>query len=467
MHLNYFYNSGSHPLKDFEKLFLHRKIMSFWNSSYDSVITPKKITPKESSLHSQQSYFPLQKFFSDSLYYSINTMQEIKEDLVINPVSPNFDKTVIKSNFSLKKFLTIGLATIALQLGVTALHNYDSSDNISNNIAQSHLTTSMVPHDSAQNTIFLDKYITTQPVFLKHNKVNYLIPFTDFLQKSISQSNPVESIREQSFLSAVQLPKYMQSMFTNKTEAFLYLLKVAEGKQNRFYPDNKGIAIAYGWNPTRNTHAFNLQIAQEAGLDEQQIAAILKISDTNKVNFVPKDLKNLRLSPEQVQKTAIALMPHYEQSFLDAMSLHSIRLGRDPIKDLSAYYELPNNQQAVMIHMAYKVGGENLVNYKTFYKKLFSYLDKPTKANLSQVQKNFQYTYATLDGERLHDSRVEEIHTGFFSDCSIASDPKIKEKVSTKINQCRNIANLTNKESVSDLRQNVAGIQSKMAKIFG
>ena len=119
-----------------------------------------------------------------------------------------------------------------------------------------------------------------------------------------------------------------------------------------------------------------------------------------------------------------------------------------------------------MIHMAYKVGGANLMDYKTFYKKLFNYIDKPTKANLNQIQNNFQYTFANLDGQRLHDVRVEKIHTSYFSSCAISPDLKAKENVSAKITQCRNIANITNPESVQDMKVNVAGIQSKMSKMF-
>lgn len=463
MKFNYFYNTGSLPFKGLQPKMSQDTLLSFWSGDTFKNFLSSSVK----NLHSVASY-PVDKFFSDSLNYSINRIKEINEDLVVNPVSPAFEKTVSTSKFSLKKFLAIGAATVALQMGATAIHNNNVETDF---IQQQHISSLQV--DYASQSVIQSKIdLSTQSLNgIQSIKQQSLLPqdngFAAFLKQSIYNPNPVESLKQDIPKEVVKLPKYMQSMFKTKDEAFLHLLNVAEGKQDKFYRDNKGIAIAYGWNPTRNTKEFNLQIAQEAGLDEAQTAAILKVSNTNKVNYVPKDLKKMRLSGEQVQKTALALMPHYEQGFLDAMAYNSLRNGRNPAKDIAAYHDLPNNQQAVMIHMAYKVGADNLMNYKTFYKKLFSYLDKPTKANLNQVQKNFQYTYANLDGTRLHDTRVEDIHTGFFADCAISSDPKAKEKVSSKINQCRNVANLTNPETVKEIKTNVATIQTKMTKMFG
>lgn len=447
MNFNHFYNTGSQPFKNFE-FTNSNTISSLWtgnNLQNFNFSTKKKLF---STFNSFLNY-SLGHFFSDSLNYSLHRIKEIINDLVLNPLSSSFDKSVSTSNFSFKKFLTIGVTTIILQLGATALQNTDNSENT-------------IVKNNTYSSLQSDNYLSNLNSIPTSNSLN----FSSFVKQSLSQSNPVESLKQDTFNNAVKIPKYMQSMFKTKEEAFLHLLNVAEGKQDKFYRDNKGIAIAYGWNPTRNSKEFNLKIAQESGFNEEQTAAIIRVSDTNKVNYVPKDLRKIKLSNEQLQKTAISLMPHYEEGFINAMTYHSLRHGRNPEKDIANYHDLPNNQQAVMIHMAYKVGGENLIHYKTFYKKLFSYLDKPNKSNLNQVQQNFQYTYANLDGTRLHDSRVEEIHTGFFSDCSIQANPKLKEKVSSKINQCRNIANLTDKDTVNDIKSNVASIQTKMSNIF-
>lgn len=463
MKFNHFYNAGSLPFQVINHSMQEENLSSLWNG--DKFKNFLSYTDKMySSVYSVATY-PVDKFFYDSLNYSINTVKEINEDLSYNPTSEKFAQNVSNSKFSLGKFVKIGLATLALQMGATALHtnqaDTDYIETASPTTLKVDYTSPAVTNKQADTTLSLFSSHNTESNFLPQNTV------TQFLTQSVMNSNPVESIKHDIPKEVFKIPKYMQSMFSTKEDAALHVLNVAEGKQNRFYRDNKGIAIAYGWNPTRNTKEFNLRVAQEAGLTPEQTAAILKVSDTNKVNYVPKELKKIRLTDEQVEKIALALIPRYEQEFLEAMSYHSERNKRDIQKDIEAYHQLPNNQQAVLIHMAYKVGAENLTQYKTFYKKFFSYLDKPNKANLQQVQKNFTYTYATLEGERLHDTRVEEIHTGFFAQCAINADPKAKEKVASKINQCRNIANLTNPDTVKDMKVHVATIQTKMSKMFG
>lgn len=461
MKFNYFYHAGSQQFKWIDEKNSQKSLASFWTGdklkNFVSSTTQKINSTLSTTVHAV-AHYPLNKFFSDSLNYSLGRMNEIKTDLVVNPVSPAFEKVSTSSKFSFKKFVAIGAATVALQMGATAVHNNVSTDFI-NTDQFSSLQASNLSHGSMfQSNINIKNQ--------KNNAIASGQSLTDFFQQAITNSNPVESIRQDAPQAAVKLPKYMQSMFKTKEDAFLNLLNVAEGKQDRFYRDNKGIALAYGWNPTRNSKEFNLNIAKQAGLDEAQTAAIARVSNTTKVNFVPKDLKKMRFTSDQVDKIALALMPHYEQGFLDAMTLNAVRAGKNPLQYVVSYNALPNNQQAVMIHMAYKVGGDNLTNYKTFYKKLFSYIDKPTKTTLHQVQENFQYTYATLDGQRLHDTRVESQHSSFFSNCAINPDPKAKEKVSSKINECRNVANITNPELVQDMRTNVAGIQSRMSKMF-
>lgn len=471
MNFNYFYNAGSLPFQHINHSMQQDKLLSFWTG--DNFKSFLSYTDKMySSVYSVATY-PVDKFFYDSLNYSVNTLKEINQDLAYNPVSEKFNQNISSSKFSIRKFVKIGLATLALQMGATALQQHQVNNDLS---YQSYPSSSLKVEYATPltNSPQVNKLTdNSQLSLLPHqnmvygNSVLQNNSFSDFFKLSVMNSNPVESIQHDLSKEVFKLPKYMHSMFKTKEEATLHVLNVAEGQQNRFYRDNKGIAIAYGWNPTRNTKEFNLRIAQEAGLTTEQTAAILKVSDTNKVNYVSKELKKIRLTPEQVNKTALALIPRYEEEFLQAMRYHAERNKRNIDKDIAAYHHLPNNQQAVLIHMAYKVGAENLMKYKTFYKKFFAYLDKPTKANLQQVQNNFTYTYATLDGERLHDTRVEEIHNGFFAQCAISSDSKAKEKISSKINQCRNIANLTNPDTVKDLKNNVATIQTKMAKMFG
>jgi hypothetical protein len=247
------------------------------------------------------------------------------------------------------------------------------------------------------------------------------------VQKIISPIEQIQSLIQQKF----ELPHYNSSVYTSQQQAFLDVLNQAEGKQNSFYKDNKGIAIAYGWNPTRNSLQFNTMIAQKADLNSQEIKAIQAISNNHNIHEVPKDLKNIRLSNQQMNNIAIALMPYYEEQFLDAMIYQSILKGRNYQKDLDAYFHLPDQQKAVLTHMAYKVGFLNLLHYQKFYQSFFHYLDNPSQRNLNNVDSNFTYTYQIADGERLHDTRVENLHKIIFSEV------KTKEQVAFNIQKYR------------------------------
>lgn len=81
--------------------------------------------------------------------------------------------------------------------------------------------------------------------------------------------------------------------------------------------------------------------------------------------------------------------------------------------------------------MAYKVGFLNLLKYNTFYQNLFHYLDNPNQKDLTNVQNHFIYTYKLPDGERIHDTRVENLHKEIFAEV------KTKEQVALNIQQYR------------------------------
>lgn len=463
MKVNYFSKIGMFPFGGIYRVFAIQKIYSLWRGEpARNYIIKSKINGPSQASHT------LDKFFSDGFAFYLERVKGIYSNYSISSNLSELDNISKKSSFCWKKFVAIGSVALALQMSATAIQNTDTqSSSMIINGSQFKNT-----HSSREisHKYFLNENIgRSVGIFLQDNSVKKFSiagEFSKFIEQSASISSPTDAFRAKLFRTVFKFPKYMHSMFASKDEAFLHLLNVAEGRQDKFYRDNKGIAIAYGWNPTRNSKEFNLEIAKKAGLNSEQTEAIIKVSETTKVNHVPKDLKKLRLNGKQLDKTAIALMPHYEEGFLSAMRQHSLRNHRNPDKDIAAYQRLPNNQQVVMIHMAYKVGPANLLNYKTFYRKLFRYLDNPNRSNLNQVQRNFTYTYATLDGQRLHDARVEDIHTGFFSDCSINPDPKQKENVSAKINQCRNVANITRKEKLHEMRTQVATIQNRMFKLL-
>lgn len=339
------------------------------------------------SIKSQYKKTKLPKYIS----YGMETMSELKSDIHLNPFGKETEEQTRK--IDKKKFLAVGVACFMLSATTLELNSFYNKDTqqISNPI-----------------------------------KIN--------LDISNPQSNPTNQLAK-----SLQ-PKFMTSIFKNKLEAFTKLLGMTEGKANFFYKDNLGVATAYGWNPTKNSKEFNVDVAHKIGMSTAQVKTIEKISDNSKIQSVPAPLKKVVLSEKQVQKSAEVMMGFYENEFLKVMKIKSQENKKDYDKMLKAYHELPNNQQAVMVHMAYKVGTPNLLKYNQFFKQLFNYMEHPTSHNLDKVTANFDYSYKTRKGTRLHDTRVEEAHNEFFNECSIKDgEKKQKEVVKERVNSCRNL----------------------------
>lgn len=319
----------------------------------------------------------------------LQAFSEIKRDLLLNPLSKNTDEQIKK--IDKKHFLMVGLTCLVLS-GVTLEYKINNTN---------------VP-----NFLNIDLHI------------NFKNP----------NPNPTEQIAQ-----SLQ-PKFMTSIFHSKLEAFTKLLDMTEGKSNFFYKDNLGIATAYGWNPTKNSKSFNVEVAQKIGMTTLQVKAIEKISDNSKIQSVPTSLKKVVLSDKQVKKSAEIMMGVYEKEFLKVMKIKARKNNKDYTKVLKFYHDLPNNQQAVMVHMAYKVGITNLLKYDIFFKNLFTYMEKPTNLNLINLTDNFDYSFKTRKGNRLSDTRVEQAHNKFFNECSLKeSDKTHKTSVNERVQSCRQL----------------------------
>ena len=324
--------------------------------------------------------------------YGLTAISEIKSDIHLNPLNKETEEQVKKIDKS--KFLAIGVACFMLSATTLEVHSFYNKD--------------------------------TQKINITPIELN--------LNLSAPKSNPTNQLAQ-----SLQ-PKFMTSVFKNKLEAFTKLLGMTEGKANFFYKDNLGVATAYGWNPTKNSKEFNVDVAHKIGMSTAQVKTIKKISDNSTVQSVPAPLKKVVLSEKQVQKSAEVMMTFYENEFLKVMKIKSQENNKDYEKMLKAYHQLPNNQQAVMVHMAYKVGTPNLLKYNKFFKQLFNYMEHPTSNNLDKVTANFDYSYKTRKGTRLHDTRVEEAHNEFFNECSIKDvERKQKEVVKERVSSCRNL----------------------------
>lgn len=337
------------------------------------------IDPIVKAIHKQYIKSPIPGFIS----LSLKSLSEIKKDINLNPLSSATHEQIKK--IDKKHFLIVGLACLVLS-GVTLEY--------------------------------------------KHNLNTLSQSFNIHLNLSQPTANPANDLVES------LPPMFMKSVFNSKLEAFIKLLGITEGKANFFYKDNLGVATAYGWNPTKNSKEFNVDVAYKIGMSTSQVKSIAKISANSTIQSVPTSLKKVILSDKQIQKSAEIMLQFYEAEFLKVMKIKSQQNGKDYNDVLHYYHQLPNNQQAVMVHMAYKVGTKNLLKYDIFFKRLFTYMEHPTTINLNKVTANFDYLYKTKSGDTLHDTRVEKTHNEFFNECSI-TDSDQKEKMKQQVKSCR------------------------------
>jgi hypothetical protein len=214
------------------------------------------------------------------------------------------------------------------------------------------------------------------------------------------------------------IKKYNANLETAfKHNSFFRLLCLTEGFSNIFYKDNIGVAAIFGWNPTRNSEEFNEYILNKVPMDNKVKAAILNLSNKGeKVKAVPQDIANYQFTPSQVLKMTESMKGFYEDVFLKVLTKkmddkHFSDAQKQKVID--GYHHLPDNQRAVLIHMAYKLGEPNLVKYNGFFNRFLVYAVKPTQVNKTLVANQFSYYY-TKDKKRYHDTQTEEIHNEYF-----------------------------------------------------
>lgn len=243
-----------------------------------------------------------------------------------------------------------------------------------------------------------------------------------------------EQLNENQNLSYIDkdvfLFKKSDSVFKSKTEAFSKLLYITEGKSKIFYKDNSGIATLYGWNPTKTPKKLNLELSKAMGLNKKEQDAIEAVSSNPNIQYIPHNLKKIVFSDKQLKISVQFMMNTYEKELFNVMKIKSIEKKQDFEQLQKQYYELPYNQQAVLLHMVYKVGATNLLKYNDFFDTLFTYMHTPNIENLKSTSKSFEYSYMK-HGEKLRDSNVEKKHEAFFINCLHSNNSPLNENISS------------------------------------
>lgn len=220
-------------------------------------------------------------------------------------------------------------------------------------------------------------------------------------------------VHDQSFVESIK--NDYQAVSSSLADCFINILKSAEGVSSSFYPDNKGYAVGYGFNPTQNTAQYNKSILEFAQVDPIIAKFIIEHANDYKntqTKGIPEEFKNIKFTPEQINKMAIFAKQSYEKDFYSVLKEKIEHKGYNGAKEeklLKSYQDLPSNQKAVLIHMVYKVGSNNLRKYNTFFSNFINYLDNPSVENKEKVATQFIYHYKS-QGKDLLDNRVSKIH---------------------------------------------------------
>lgn len=366
----------------------------FFSLASNAMLHNEKLKKMILNLKINSLFFPV-------AYYNTNVFKKMFDNTV-----NNFDSIALK--FYENKPLQAGVVSFsfAFALATVSIHYL-------NNATQNQPSNNQTQYSNYSNEMIVEKFLT--------NGRNSL--------KDLSFANKEEFL---AFINSFETEQDINviTRFPTKIKAFTLLLETTEGKENKFYKDNRGIAIGYGWNPTQNTKEFNLKIAKALKLNKKETANIIKISNTNSINAVPDFLKDFYLNNQQLSKIAEFTMERYEKEFLNVLKVKAEQKSQNYDLMKAKYSQLPFNQQVVFIHMVYKVGATNLLKYDDFFDNIFAYFNNPTIKNLDVASNSFQYSYVDRNGTRRRDTRIEKTHQNFFVEHTILNEDN---KRTTKI----------------------------------
>lgn len=224
---------------------------------------------------------------------------------------------------------------------------------------------------------------------------------------TLSLANSSARLNEKNILEQSHLAE--KNAAKEDLHAFETILLQAEGFEHSFYKDNKGVAIAYGWNIHKSATSFNTQMAKEIGLKEQEVNKILLAAKDPKQDTALARLTGIKISRQSAKKASQFLMSYYTKEFCEVWQNKQKNLNcEQALKSYSPH------QKAVFAHMAYKLGRTGLSNFTSFFSHLSaaSHLTQnkkdPTPA-LQAAANEIGYVYWSK-GEKRRDQKVQDLH---------------------------------------------------------
>ncbi|BCM12945.1 hypothetical protein MAFF241648_21350 [Ralstonia solanacearum] len=178
------------------------------------------------------------------------------------------------------------------------------------------------------------------------------------------------------------------------------LVATLEGWRPTFYYDNKGAAVAFGWNWGMNTASSIKNIAGKAQIPSGMVQSAIYLAGDKGRPVLPSAAA-FTMSEQQGLATINALRYEvYEKTARAA-------LGKD-------FDKLTPYQQAVAVYHVYKTG--NYAHWQSLTYSLKKCANGQDKAVCADAAKQFTYSYSLLSGERIKDTRSQTYMGALFQD---------------------------------------------------
>ena len=173
---------------------------------------------------------------------------------------------------------------------------------------------------------------------------------------------------------------------------FESIVSEAEGFVPGAYMDNKGVAVAFGWNVSMQSSSFNRRVAKAIGLPKSAQETLARLSGV----MTPESLPNVRITPKQGLQAVRLMRPVYEQAMRELVP---------------SFDRLQPHERAALVYHAYKVGPDGAESYKRLLSALARYDQEQSDENRKAVAKTFTYWFTHTDDQnqvkRVKDRRAE------------------------------------------------------------
>lgn len=320
-------------------------------------------------------------------------------------------------------------STVMLGLGASAVLFFSDSDTtntnnssftIKNNELLSVVKGKLLQAANNQNQNEV-KEAVKQTKFL----INEASPLVNQYNKD--QLNEAGNFDLPSNLADNQIARKVAQLQFEKENYSLSLKSEAEGFGRQVYNDNIGKAFGYGWNLTFQNSQYNKDLATAISTDKNYINKIVSLSGKEGVT---KSSAGLTIEPQRAMQVSALMSERFYEGAINgiasklpknklAVAEHNATGKSYKEIAVDVYNRLEENEKAVVVYHAYKVGSAGFAKYNNLINSLITYsFEKEKTPEMRRgVADQFTYKYK-LNGKVLEDTRASILIGAMFADPS-------------------------------------------------